>query len=247
MSNDRQIQANRANSQNSTGPSSAEGKQIAVRNAVKHGLLSQGPLINGEDPAEYFRNIADLNPQRELELLLADRTVDCFGKLRRAGLLEAALLKFVSVDPSKRELTKQEVLKEFFDRVINANSMMRSPDEFEKQRNDAKANKELTPDPSDDSGEGPEESSPESSEVKAQENSSEIEDPEKRFQSTLRAHVRDMLQDDKISRFQRYELHIESMLNRSLNLFQRLQFLRSRPSADPVPVENTRTPKGPAS
>jgi hypothetical protein len=252
MANSRQIKANRANSKKSRGPSSARGKQITARNAVKHGLLSDGPLIDGEDPAEYQQHrerlIADLDPQGELELLLADRIVGCFWKLRRAGLLEAALLKFVSVDPSKRDRTAQEVLNEFFDRVMDANSRNeRTFTASDDSINDANSKDGLMPAPSGDSVKVSEESSAESSQVKVEEKDGEVEDPQKRFQSILRVHVRDMLQEDKMSRFQRYELHIESMLNRSLNLFQRMQFLRSRPSAAPALADTTRAPKGPAS
>jgi hypothetical protein len=99
MSSERQIIANRANAHKSTGPVTVKGKQIVSQNAIRHGLLSRGPLIPGENPAEYqqYRDtlIADLEPQGELELLLADRIAGCFWKLRRAGLLEVAMLRFL--------------------------------------------------------------------------------------------------------------------------------------------------------
>ena len=41
MTSPRQLQANRANARKSTGPRSAIGKQVAARNAVRHGLSAR--------------------------------------------------------------------------------------------------------------------------------------------------------------------------------------------------------------
>jgi len=52
MATDRQIAANRANAQKSTGPRTAQGKAASSANATKFGIYSRSPIIPGEDPAE---------------------------------------------------------------------------------------------------------------------------------------------------------------------------------------------------
>ena len=68
MATTAQIQANRLNAQKSTGPRTAEGKERASQNAVKHGLLAREAVIQGEDPAEFeiYREgmIQDAGPGR---------------------------------------------------------------------------------------------------------------------------------------------------------------------------------------
>jgi hypothetical protein len=48
-----QTQANRANAQFSTGPTSPAGKATSARNAVKHGLTGNTVLLDSDDEAEY--------------------------------------------------------------------------------------------------------------------------------------------------------------------------------------------------
>ena len=59
----KQIAANRANAQKSTGPRTEEGKEIARRNALKHGLTGRGVVIPGEDEHEVANRIALLEDQ----------------------------------------------------------------------------------------------------------------------------------------------------------------------------------------
>jgi len=49
MATDKQIEANRLNALQSTGPSTPEGKTVAARNAFKHGIFAEAPIIIGED------------------------------------------------------------------------------------------------------------------------------------------------------------------------------------------------------
>src|ERR1700730_16202069 len=53
MSSDKQTAANRANAQKSTGPTTAQGKAKASRNALKHGLSGDGEVLPLEDEALY--------------------------------------------------------------------------------------------------------------------------------------------------------------------------------------------------
>jgi hypothetical protein len=87
-----QIQANRSNAQKSTGPRTAEGKERASRNALKHGLLAREVVIQGEDPAEFelFREgmLEELAPAGTVETMLAQRVVGLSWRLRRAERLQ---------------------------------------------------------------------------------------------------------------------------------------------------------------
>jgi hypothetical protein len=87
-----QVRANRANAQKSTGPRTAEGKERASRNAVKHGLLAREAVIAGEDPEEFevYREgmLADLAPAGPVEAMLAERVVGLSWRLRRAERLQ---------------------------------------------------------------------------------------------------------------------------------------------------------------
>jgi hypothetical protein len=49
MATDKQIEANRLNALKSTGPRTPEGKTAVCRNAFKHGIFAEAPIIIGED------------------------------------------------------------------------------------------------------------------------------------------------------------------------------------------------------
>jgi len=88
------IRANRANSQESTGPSTAEGKAIASQNALRHGLLSTKLLLEDEDPTEYealLRGLAkSLGPVGALEAHLVERIAVTLWRQRRLVHAETA-------------------------------------------------------------------------------------------------------------------------------------------------------------
>ena len=98
MSSVKQIIANRANAQLSTGPNTASGKRKSSMNAVKHGLSAQTIVVGDEDPAEFEalrENLEqDFQPEtyleRELVQLLAIYTL----RLRRIPVFEAAYIQF---------------------------------------------------------------------------------------------------------------------------------------------------------
>ena len=88
MTTEAQIQANRANAQQSTGPRTPEGKEKAAQNALKHGLLAKDAVVVGEEFDEFdlfraqFR--ADLAPVGMAESLLVERIVGLSWRLQRA-------------------------------------------------------------------------------------------------------------------------------------------------------------------
>ena len=96
MSTNRQIQANRANSQHSTGPRTAAGKQRSSFNALRHGLTAQSAVLPGEDPAQYqlhCRQFADeYQPATPTESHLVQQLADTSWRLNRIPTLEATLI-----------------------------------------------------------------------------------------------------------------------------------------------------------
>ncbi|MGB2863745.1 MAG: hypothetical protein WBC05_10510 [Sedimentisphaerales bacterium] len=91
MSTKAQIKANQQNAQKSTGPQTAEGKNVVSQNAIKHGLFADS-VIKGEDPAEYeaFHDkfLAELYPVGMVETLLAERVISLWWRLRRAERMQ---------------------------------------------------------------------------------------------------------------------------------------------------------------
>ncbi len=88
--------ANRANALQSTGPSTAEGKAIASKNATRHGLLSAKLFLDEEDPGEFQALFADLanslHPIGTLELTLVERIAVTMWRQRRLVQAETASL-----------------------------------------------------------------------------------------------------------------------------------------------------------
>ena len=95
MSSLRQIEANRRNSQLSTGPRSPEGKAVSRFNALKTGINAKAQVIPGEDPAELESLAAEYHlqfqPAAALERFLVDALVSADWQLRRLRRVEAEL------------------------------------------------------------------------------------------------------------------------------------------------------------
>ena len=85
-----QIEANRLNSQKSTGPRSDEGKAASRFNALKHGIDAASAVIPGEDPAarqalarDYYEKFRPAGPH---EIFLLDAAIDADWNRRRYAL-----------------------------------------------------------------------------------------------------------------------------------------------------------------
>lgn len=93
---EQRLAANRANAQFSTGPTTAEGKAIASRNAQSHGLLCARMFLDDEDPAAFQALCADLcsslNPVGAVEAALVERIAVTLWRQRRLVQSEAASL-----------------------------------------------------------------------------------------------------------------------------------------------------------
>ncbi len=91
------LTANRANSQLSTGPTTAEGKSTSSRNSFKHGLYSKAICTPSENPADLDALKADLiaehQPATETEAILVNELAEQFWRIRRAREYEAIVLE----------------------------------------------------------------------------------------------------------------------------------------------------------
>ena len=98
MATDAQIAANQRNAQRSTGPRTCEGKTIAARNALRHGLLAEDVILDDEDPHLFEERrdamCAHLDPRGELEDVLVERIVACAWRLRRLQRIEASVFRY---------------------------------------------------------------------------------------------------------------------------------------------------------
>ncbi len=98
MATDKQIAANRANAQCSTGPQTVAGKAVVGRNALRHGLRSKALVLPDEDEAafEALREslIGDMAPDGMLEMVLVERMAVLLWRVARASRMESAAMAY---------------------------------------------------------------------------------------------------------------------------------------------------------
>jgi hypothetical protein len=97
MTSYRQIEANRRNALNSTGPKTEAGKRVSRCNAVRHGLTAETVLSALEDAEDYkafeAAIIADYDAQSAVERELVLRLASILWRLRRATTMETGLFE----------------------------------------------------------------------------------------------------------------------------------------------------------
>ena len=111
MATDKQIAANQANAQKSTGPKTDEGKLVASKNAMKHGALSCVAIAEHEDQVLYDTMLAalieDHDPQTMVERQLVERLTLLFWREIRLAKAEAfepqAHQKYVAKNQDARD------------------------------------------------------------------------------------------------------------------------------------------------
>src|SRR5450759_1572698 len=107
MSSLNQIEANRRNALNSTGPTTPEGKERSRRNAVRHGLTAETVIAALEDAEDYqafdAAVIADYDAESAVERELVLRLASVLWRLRRATGIETALFESATTKASKLE------------------------------------------------------------------------------------------------------------------------------------------------
>jgi hypothetical protein len=103
MTTKAQVEANRANAQRSTGPRTTAGKAIVARNAVKHGLLGEQTIVEGEDRARFARHrdamLRALVPVAEVEITLAERLIGLSWRLQRVQRLQVQAFEALCAGP----------------------------------------------------------------------------------------------------------------------------------------------------
>jgi hypothetical protein len=103
MATEAQIQANRRNAERSTGPRTAAGKAVVAQNAVKHGLLGEQVVVEGEDRARYARHrdamLRALGPLEEVEITLAERLIGLSWRLQRVQRLQVQAFEALCAGP----------------------------------------------------------------------------------------------------------------------------------------------------
>ncbi len=122
MTSAKQIEANQANAQHSTGPRTEEGKSHTRLNALKHGLRGLMHLLPDEDQLEYAGHCEgiynSLEPATELEARLAQSIADDYWRTQRIRRLEQNLLNSNQLN---QDLLKQLNLLSLYESRITRN------------------------------------------------------------------------------------------------------------------------------
>lgn len=97
MTTEKQIAANKANAQKSTGPKTDAGKAVVAGNAISHGILSKRLLLEDESPDD-FQALQDdlrqaLRPMGALELALVEKVAVALWKQKRLVAAETATIE----------------------------------------------------------------------------------------------------------------------------------------------------------
>ena len=106
MTTSKQIKANTANAQQSTGPKSKEGKAIVSKNAIKHGIFTNELIISagdGKENIDNYNEILDnlascLNPQNQMESLLVEKIAVDTWRLKRILRFETGTIRLYMDD-----------------------------------------------------------------------------------------------------------------------------------------------------
>jgi hypothetical protein len=196
-----QIEANRRNAQNSTGPKTVEGKVASAKNARKHGLLSREVLLPDEAAEEFSEFVQKLetalDPQGDLESVLVKRIIGLTWRLQRLERIEAGIMisQYYAVLADRAKAEAKECVRT----------------ESEKFLEDL--NRNVTADPA-----------RHQAAIRAQR---AAEDARATDTATLgQAFIRDSKKDNAFSKLSRYETSIERSLYKALHELQRLQAAR---------------------
>ncbi len=123
MSSARKIAANRQNSKKSAGPKSAQGRSVARRNALKHGLTAETLVVEGED-AQAFRLMADkhlavFRPRNDVDLEFARTFSLAAWRRQRCVSTEAAMVnRYIRDSQLAEEVIQQQDALALGDRLF---------------------------------------------------------------------------------------------------------------------------------
>lgn len=138
MASAKQIEANRRNAKNSSGPKTPGGKSITKLNALKHGLCAEQTTIPGEEPKDFDalrqRLVREVCPQDLIEEQLVDWIAISMWRMKRGAAFEAALFTYLrgqkgykkesaeleNRDSGPKNAEIQSILSEFDDAHLRA-------------------------------------------------------------------------------------------------------------------------------
>ena len=102
MLSEKQLAANRANAQKSSGPRTEEGKQRSARNALRHGLTAHVTVMTDADrkaqEAFCLPIIEELDPQSPNELQLAQAYANLQWRINRLAAIEENVFTLGALD-----------------------------------------------------------------------------------------------------------------------------------------------------
>jgi hypothetical protein len=111
MATEAQTKANRENAKKSTGPRTPEGKAIASRNSLVHGMTSGKFLPPDADPGEFFQLLDQFRnrfqPFDEVEDALVERLVAAEFKMSSVRYLDAGLFHLQALSNPMPEQYKE--------------------------------------------------------------------------------------------------------------------------------------------
>jgi hypothetical protein len=111
MTSLRQIEANRRNALQSTGPTTVGGKDRSRRNAIRHGLSAETVITAVEDIGDYCAFeasvISDYDAKTAVERELVLRLASLLWRLRRATSIETGLLQIHAEHSRANDRTSQ--------------------------------------------------------------------------------------------------------------------------------------------
>ncbi len=97
MLSDKQLAANRANAQLSTGPRTPEGKARSAQNATRHGLTSHRVVLSSEEAPAYEALLENLRMEHNPRTLVQEQLVQdlawSWWKLQRAVTFQTQTLE----------------------------------------------------------------------------------------------------------------------------------------------------------
>jgi hypothetical protein len=101
----KQFEANRRNTQKSTGPKTPEGKAAVSMNSLRHGLRARTVVLPGENPEDFHQLCDDLevewHPQSRTEQFYVEQMAVSQWKLTRMEVVEVNIFKDTDA-PSKQ-------------------------------------------------------------------------------------------------------------------------------------------------
>ncbi len=123
MSSARKTAANGRNAKKSKGPRTVEGRNVARRNALKHGLTAETLVVEGED-ADEFRFTADAHgavfrPRNDVEVeLVRTFTIAAWRRQRCASTETAMVNRYIRDSQLAEEVIEQQDALALGDRLF---------------------------------------------------------------------------------------------------------------------------------